>query len=451
MKPGTLITRLLLGVGLLVQLQTGHTIGILDLYWEAKAGDPQYAAAKSDWEAVQTLVPQSLGQLMPQLGFSGSVAKNKVDNNVYFPASGVNRSTNFDFNSKSGTLNLSQALIRPQAWLNFTQSHAQVRQADEKLRQAGQDLILRLTQAYFDVLLAVDNVALVGEQKSAIAEQLKQAKRYFESGVGTITDVNEAQARFDISVSQEISANNNLEIKRRAIEQLVGKYHPFLASLGGRLVLESPQPSEVEEWLAFALSNNPQLKASQAAYDIAQQEVHKNFASHLPTLDIVASRGKSSNPGYTTIDSTNWSNSIGLQLSVPIFSGGTTQARVNQASAIKERTRNEVDVASRSVVQNTRQEFLNVVNGINQVKALEQAVKSNELALYSARKGQEAGTRTVFDVLNSQQLLFSAKRDLALERYRYVIARLKLRASAGLLGEDDVSLVQGWLDVDVVK
>lgn len=437
-------SRLCCGLLLIVGLNTSYATGIAELYQEAKLSDPQYAAAKADWEAVKTLVPQALGQLMPQIGFSGTQIKNDMVNEVR-AASGRTRGTEYDFTAKSGTLNLNQALVRPQAWINYTQSKVQVRQADEQLRQAGQDLILRLSQAYFDVLLAEDNVLLLAEQKAAIGEQLKQAKRYFEGGVGTITDINEAQARYDTIVAQELAVQNNREVKVRAIEQLVGKVYRYLAPLGPSLALESPAPADVEQWLAFSLENNPQLRARQATFEVAQQEIYKNFAAHLPTVDIVASRGRSEDPSFTMIDNVNWSNTVGIQVSVPIFSGGTTQGRVNQASALKERSRFEVEATKRAVIQGARQEYLNVVSGVAQVKALEQAVKSNELALYSAKKGQEAGLRTSFDVLNTQQLLFSTKRDLAQEKYRYVLSRLRLRAVAGLLTEEDVVLLQRWL------
>lgn len=444
MRFGLHKSRLCVGLLLLGGLGTAHAVGIAELYQEARLSDPQYAAAKADWEAVKTLVPQALGQLMPQISFSGSRIKNDMANEVR-TASGRARSTEYDFAAKSGTLNLNQALVRPQAWINYTQSKVQVRQADEQLRQAEQDLILRLSQAYFDVLLAEDNVLLLAEQKAAIGEQLKQAKRYFEGGVGTITDINEAQARYDTIVAQELAVQNNREVKVRAIEQLVGKVYRYLAPLGPSLALESPAPADVEQWLAFSLENNPQLRARQATFDVAQQEIYKNFAAHLPTVDVVASRGRSEDPSFTMIDNVNWSNTVGIQVSVPIFSGGTTQGRVNQASALKERSRSEMEATKRAVVQSTRQEYLNVVSGVAQVKALEQAVKSNELALYSAKKGQEAGLRTSFDVLNTQQLLFSTKRDLAQERYRYVLSRLRLRAAAGLLADEDVALLQHWL------
>lgn len=444
MKFRTKIFPLGLGALLVGLAGTAHATGILELYRDARADDPQYAAAESERAAAETLVPQALGQLLPQVGFSGGRVKNDTTNSIPTATQGM-RSTDYEFTSKTGSLNLSQALIRPQSWLNYAQSKNQLRQADEQLRQAGQELILRLSQAYFDVLLAEDNVLLAGEQKAAIDEQLKQAKRYFEAGVGTITDINESQARYDTVVAQELAAQNNLEVKERAIEQLVGKMHRSLDRLGAGFSLELPQPTDVEEWLTFSLANNPQLKAQQMLFDISQQEVYKNAAAHLPTVDIVASRGRSESSGFTMVDNVAWSSTVGIQFSVPIFSGGSTQGRVNQASALKERARHALEATKRATVQSTRQEYLNVVNGVAQVAALQQAVKSNEMALYSAKKGQEAGLRTSFDVLNAQQLLFTAKRDLAQERYRYVLSRLKLRGAAGLLNEEDVSQVQSWL------
>lgn len=444
MARSSVIGSMILGAAIISASGACHGAGILEMYQEARLGDPQYLAAKADWEAVKTLVPQAMGQLLPQLSFSGSRSRNDTANEV-LNARGGPRTTDFEFYSKIGSLNLNQAILRPQAWVNFMQSKVQVRQADEQLRLAGQDLIVRLAQAYFEVLLAEENVSLVAEQKAATTQQLKQVKRYFEAGVGTITDINEVQARYDTIVAQELAVQSSLEIKRRAVEQLVGKRYQHFARLGPRMTLEAPVPADVESWLEFSQANNPLLKARQAGLELAQQEVYKNFAAHLPTLDLVASRGRSENPAFTQIENVNWSNSIGLQLSIPIFSGGATQGRVDQASSLKERARHELDAARRSVIQNTRQEYLNVVTGIAQVAALEQAVKSNELALYSAQKGQEAGVRTSFDVLNSQQLLFSAKRDLAQERYRYVLSRLKLRSVAGLLGEEDVILLQSWL------
>ncbi len=419
--------------------------GLVELYRESIANDAVYAAARAQRDAVQTLIPQARGQLLPQIGFNYSRNRNNTDNEFQTQQLG-SVSKHYDYYSSNGSLNLTQALFRPQAWLALAQAGDQVRQSEAEFRQVEQELILRLAQAYFDVLLAEDNVSLAQEQKAAIAEQLKQAKRYFEAGVGTVTDINDAQARYDTIVAQEIAARNTLEVKVRALEQVVGGTHRKLDRLGPRLALEKPLPEKVDEWIDFSLANNPQLKAKEAALEVAEKDVGKSAAAHLPTLDIVAGRSQVVNPSYSLVDNTNWTSTIGVQLAVPLFTGGTTQGRVDQSMAVRERTRYELESVKRSTILSTRQEFLNVDSGVAQVKALEQAVKSNEVALYSAQRGQEAGMRTSFDVLNAQQLLFTVRRDLAQARYGYVTSRLKLRSASGLLGEDDVQLVQSWLD-----
>lgn len=416
-----------------------------EFYLEARVSDPQIAAAKAELKAAESLLPQARGALLPQLGLSGSRLDN--DNLVEQRASGRSPLVkDYSFSSKAATLNLTLGLFRPQTWASVAQASAQVRQAEQQYRSAEYDLILRVAQAYVDALLAADNVLLAAEQKAAISEQLKQAKRYFEAGVGTVTDINEAQARYDTVVAQELAAQNNREIKLRAIEAIIGKLPPRLATLGMKMPLELPDPLDIERWLTYARSSSPLLLGRQAAVEVAESERSKAWAAHMPTADLVASRGRSENPSFTLTDSVNWSNTVGVQFSIPIFSGGTTQGRVNQTAALRDKALHELTAAERSVNQSVRQEFLNVINGVAQIKALQQAVTSNELALNSARKGQEAGVRTSFDVLNAQQLLYAAKRDLAQARYGYVLARLRLQAAAGLLVQEDVAQVDAWLD-----
>ena len=424
--------------------QMSNAAGLLDLYRESIANDAVYASARAQLDAVQTLVPQARGQLLPQIAFNYSRNHNNTDNQFNTQQGWVGKQ--YDYYSGNGSLNLSQALFRPQAWIALAQANDQVRQAEAEFRQAEQELILRLAQAYFEVLLAEDNVSLAQEQKAAIAEQLKQAKRYFEAGIGTVTDINDAQARYDTIQAQEIAARNTLEVRVRTLEQIVGGTHRHLDRLGPRLALEKPLPEKVDDWIDFSLANNPQLKAREAALEVAEKDVGKSAAGHFPTVDIVAGRSQVVNPSYSLLENTNWTNTVGIQLAVPLFAGGTTQGRVDQSRAVRERTRYELESVKRSTVLTTRQEFLNVDSGVAQVKALEQAVKSNEVALYSAQRGQEAGMRTSFDVLNAQQLLFTVRRDLAQARYSYVTSRLKLRSATGLLGEEDVQLVQSWLD-----
>ena len=417
--------------------------GIARLYDEALSSDAQYSAARATLEAAETLPGQSLGQMLPQVSIQASRTKNKTDWERY---QGRHIHREYDFMSRSASLNLSLALIRPQLWAEYARSKAEVRAAEADFTFAEQNLITRLGQAYFGVLLAEDTLTLTREQKTALAELLKLVKRYFEAGIGTITDINETQARFDTIVAQELAAESALEVRIRSLESIVGKPYRTLDRLGERLILEAPQPNDIEHWVEAALTGNPQVRSAEAGLEVAQRDVSRNRAAHLPTLDLVASKSLQRNPSYTTIGEKTDTSAVWLQFSMPIFSGGTTQGRVNQSIALEERARSRLEQARRDTTVGTREQFLNVVTGIARIKALEQAVKSNDLALYSARKGQEAGLRTSFDVLNAQQLLFAARRDLAQARYDYVLARLRLRAMIGALNIDDVALVQSWLD-----
>jgi outer membrane protein len=416
--------------------------GIAKLHAEAQLVDAQYASARSSLDAAKTLPGQARGQMLPQLSINGSRIENETENTL----TTTNAVRDYDFVAKNASLNLSMALIRPQLWISYAQSRTQLRQAEAQFEFAGHDLLIRVAQAYFDTLLAEDNLKFVGEQKSAISEQLTQSKRYFDAGVGTITDVNESQARYDTIVAQEIAAENQLEIRIRALEQIVGGVHRKLARLSDKFLLESPVPSEIESWIEVALENNPQVRAALNSLQVAEKEVHRSFSAHLPSVDLVATRSLQKDPGYTTLNQRVESSTVGIQVSIPLFSGGTTQGKVNQNAALREKARNDYEETRRAITLQTRQHFLNIMSGIARVRALEQAAKSNELALYSARKGQEAGLRTSFDVLNAQQLLFSAKRDLAQARYDYVMSRLKLRGAAGLLNDSDIQLVQSWLE-----
>lgn len=432
-------------VALLLSFQA-QAEGLWSLYRDALTYDPVFAAARAEREAAESLITQTRGQLLPQLGINWSSINNDQTVDTLNPMTGNTTSRDYNYRARSGGLSLTQGLFRPQNWIAYAQAGAQVQQAEGVYRNVQQELILRVSQAYFDVLMAEDNLTLVREQKTAITEQLKQAKRFFEAGVGTITDINEVQARFDTVSAQEIAAISALEVKFRAVEQMVNKLPTGLRRLGGGIQFELPQPAQIDPWLEFARENNPLLKAREAALDVAGKEVLRNAAAHLPTVDLVGGRTTGENTGYTALNASNWNTTIGVQVSIPLFAGGTTQGRTSQAMSLREKATHELEAGVRTVNVTTRTEFLNVVNGVAQVKALEQAVRSNELALYSARKGQEAGMRTSFDVLNAQQLLFTAKRDLAQARYSYAMARLKLKAAAGLLSEEDVKAIDQALE-----
>jgi outer membrane protein len=358
-----------------------------------------------------------------------------------------NTSTGGTFNSNSVGVTISQPIYRPQNHIQYEQSKVQVQQSDYQLSLALQDLILRVSQAYFDILLAQDNVEFAGAQKSAIGEQLAQAKRNFEVGTATITDTHEAQARYDLVTAQEIAAQNDLESRKRALQQIIGANAPPVAPLGSKFALVSPDPARMDAWVDLALDNSLQVQVQRAAEDFAAKEVERNRAAHLPTLDAV---GSYTNAGTGSGQLGGVGNDIrtgiiGFQLAVPIYQGGAVDSRVREAQANLEKTRQDLEAARRTATLNTQQAFLGMTSGIAQVKALQSAVTSSQSQLDSTRLGQEVGVRTGVDVLNAQQQLFSARRDLAQARYNYILSSLRLRAAAGRLNENDVEGISQWL------
>ena len=417
---------------------------LLSVYREAQKEDPVFAAARANLSAGQEKLPQGLSGLLPALTLSGNTLYN--DRDLQFRNGAPVGNTRF--NSNALNLTATQPLFRPQNWISYEQAKNQLTQAEAAFAQAGQELMIRVAQAYFDVLLAENNVALAAAQKTAYAEQLAQAKRNFEVGTATITDANDAQARHDLAASQEISAQNDLEIKKQALRQITGNMPPALSRIGRGFTPRAPVPDNMESWVAQAADASPQLKAAQMTYEVAAQEVAKNRGGHLPTLDAVASYADASQgagiQGGSGFDSTT--RYIGLQLAVPLYQGGLVTAKVREAAANQEKARQDLENTRRTVAQNTRAAFLGVSSGVAQIKALEAALRSSQSALDSTKLGQEVGVRTQVDVLNAQQQLISTRRDYAQAIYGYAVNVLKLKAAAGTLAETDLAYVNQWLD-----
>lgn len=417
---------------------------LLDVYKQAQSADAVYASARAAWVATQEKLPQARSGLLPSLSLSGSTQYNDRDISFRDPTI-VGSSSRFNANALS--LSLTQPVYRRQNVVAFEQGKTQVDQADAVLSLAAQDLITRTAQAYVDVLLARDNVAFAGAQKTAIAEQLTQAKISFQVGTVTITDTHEAQARYDLAVSQEIVAQSDLEVKQRALELLINKNTPTLAPLGA-LQLISPEPAALDKWVEEARTANPQVRAAESNWTLAEQEVKRNRGAHYPTLDAFAGYSRNASgvgtlggPG-TDINNRN----IGLQLAVPIYQGGLVNSRVREAIANQEKARQDLENTRRSSELQARQNYLGVTSGMAQVKALEAALTSSQSALDSTRLGREVGVRTQVDVLNAQQQIFSARRDLAQAKYNYIMSTLKLKAAVGRLSEADVVAVNAWLE-----
>jgi len=421
---------------------------LIQLYREARQKDPTLASAKAQWQATQEKVPQAQAGLLPNVSVAGSAQYLIPDSRVDATIPGFTKATQVNSNiALNATVSDSQPLYRRQNIVVLDQAKVQVSQSSWVLQSADQDLAVRLAQAYFDVLLAQDTLAFVGSQKAATAESLAQAKRNFEVGTATITDTNEAQAKYDQIVALEISTLNDIEIKRRAIEVIIGRNPPALKPLASKPVLETPSPDNMDAWSARAEQSNLSILIANASLDLATLEVDRNRAAREPVIDAIGSYGHAEALGISSA----FANSslrqwvVGVQLSMPLYTGGLIDSRVREALANQDKARQDLEVARRAAAQAARTSYLNVSNGIAQVKALEQAVVSADVALQSSKLGMEVGVRTNVDVLNAQQQVFSAQRDLAQARYSVITNLLRLKAAAGTLTEADMEMINRTL------
>jgi outer membrane protein len=432
---------------LLAAIGGAQAADLLETYHAAQANDPVIASAFAAQQAGAEKSSQGRALLLPSVNLNANTTYN--DTNVqYRPAQPpFFLGGNYRYNTHGYNVNLVQPLFRQQSWIAYSESELQVAISDAQYKVAEEDLVVRTAQAYFDVLIAEDGVQLAQAQKTAIVEQLAQAKRNFEVGSATITDTHEAQARYDLTGAQEIAAQSNLEIKRRVLQQLTNSLPGHLKRLEGELKLEAPQPADMEKWVADAQSNNPQLAIAQAYAQLAEKEVERNRGGHYPTVDLVANYGKNYATGGTFgLASDTRNSNIGVQLNMPLFQGGAVNSKWREAEANRERARQDLESARRNVTLQTSQAYFGVVNGMAQVQALQQALVSSTSVLEATKTGQEVGVRTNLDVLNAQQQLYATRRDLYQAEYNYLGNMLRLKAAVGKLDETDLSKVNQVLN-----
>lgn len=418
---------------------SSHAQSLMQIYRDAVSNDPTFAAARATYESSTEAVPQARAGLLPIIGATGTIARQKSE--IDF---GGGLTSDVQRTSRGYTVQLSQPIFRWQNWESYQQAKLSVVAAEANYVQAQQDLIVRVAQAYFDVLNAEDSLTFVRAQKAAISEALASAKRNFEVGTSTIVDQNDAQARFDLATAQEIAAENDLQVRRTALEQIIGKTTGQLAPLKQRVDLPAPTPTAIEQWVTAAQTSNTAVRVAQANAEIAKREISRRVGGHLPTADLVASYGQTRNPIDVSGDSVK-SSTIGVQVSIPIFAGGSVQSSVRQAVALDEQARQNLEAARRSATQTARQTYLGVTNGLAQVKALEAAEVSSQTSLDANQLGYKVGVRVNIEVLNAQQQLFQTRRDLARARYDTLLASLRLKASTGQLLEQDLQQVDGLL------
>ena len=413
---------------------------LVTLYEAARAFDAGYQSAQYQFEATVAKSEQARAGTLYKIDLTAAASISTVDNTLA-------KSKQGGYDVQSATLSASQPLYRPGNQIAFEQSKRQIDVEEQKLLSAEQDLIMKLSTAYFDVLASQDSLAYLLAQKAAVTEQLASAKRNFEVGTATITDTREAEARFDLVVAQEIAGRNDLQVKKLALDQLVGKTNS--APLPVKLPLQLPpvQPGDVAAWVQKSEEMHPTVRQSRLAFEVAQMEAKKAQAATLPTLDLTGNLNMANNNGTASVDTSyrTTTATVGLSFNMPLFSGYAIENRIKEALALEEKARTDLEAVKRSVAQASRTAFFGLLSGQGQVKALQAAEASSQSALDANKLGYQVGVRINIDVLNSQSQLFDTKAKLAKARYDVLLGGLKLHQASGILKAEDLKQVNTLL------
>ena len=419
-------------------LASPAVMDLRQIYQAALEQDATVRAARAAADVGRERLPQAKAQLLPSV--TANVGKNSNDLNTTSPnLLGQSTTTNDKYLSDNRTLQLRQPLVNMQRWLQFEQAKSVVNEAEATLDREYQNLVVRVAGAYFETLMADEQLGLVLAQKATYTALVDAAKKGLTAGSGTRTDIDDAQSRLDMAMAQELEARQNQDLTRRQLQLLVNQPVMAIAKLNvPALKLSSPQPANLDDWTVKAEQNSPEIKALQARLEASRQEVKKAQAGHFPTLDAVAQWSNSGSENITRINSRYENKSIGLQLNVPIFSGGYVNSTIRQAVADQTRVEESLEALRRDLGVRVHREYRGVSEGVMRVRALEQAVRSTEQMMKSTQMSLKAGSRTQLDVLNAQQQSTLAMRDLAQARYVYLMSKVKL---ASLVGDDAAASV----------
>ena len=429
---------LALGAALMAPAQAQSLVELLNA---ARSYDAPWQSAKAQLDASVARADQARAGLLPSAALSSGLSRTHSD--ISAPPITASMTT------QTVGINATQPLYRPANRITLQQGLRGVDVAQAQLDAATQDLLVRVSQGYFDVLAAQDSLTFVQAQKAAVSEQLAAAKRNFEVGTSTITDSREAQARFDLVTAQEVAAENDLRVKKLALDQLVGQDGTQPLPLVTPLPLPTLEPTDVSAWVQQAHDTQPLLRQAALALDVAQLETQKAQTGHLPTVDLQAGYNVQRSPNGTMampgVNSRVNNASICVALTLPLFAGFAVQNRVKETLALEDKARADLENLRRVVAQNTRTVFYGVQSGQGQVKALEAAELSSQSALDANQLGYQVGVRINIDVLNAQSQLYHTKRDLAQARYNVLLGTLKLRQATGTLTEADVQRIDALL------
>ena len=419
-----------------------HAQNLADLYEAARGFDSALQSAKAQLDANQYKVDQARAAFLPRVALVAGVSATYLA-----VAPDPSPVSDRGFGAANAAVNGLYSLYAPVNRVNVDLAGKSISQAQAQLALVEQDLVLRVAQAYFDVLAANDSLTFVRAQKEAVAQQLASAKRNFEVGTSTITDTREAQARFDLVIAQEIAAENDLRVKRLTLDQVVGKGGTEPKAVALPLVLPAILPADVDSWVQQAQQDHPNVRLAQTGLDVAILETEKARAGDKPTLDLVGKIDSTRNQGSSVSSTGTWvgSGTVGLNFNLPLYSGNLVQNRIRETLALEEKFRSDVEGARRAVSQATRATYYGLLSGQGQVKALEAAEVSSQSALDANKLGYQVGVRINIDVLNAQSQLFQTKRDLAKARYDVLVGSLRLRQANGTLRAEDLQGINALL------
>ncbi len=414
---------------------------LLDIYRLALESDPELKQVQIAYEMTQEMKRQDLSPLLPSINITGNTTDNSQKRT--YDVSLFNGEENY--NSNGYSLTLKQSLFRYENIVTYLQASDRINQADAEWISARQSLIIRVSERYFDVLAAQDNLRFVAAEKQAIQRQLEQVENRLNAGLSAITDVYEAKARLDSTIASEIEAQNQLSNSLEALRKITDQYHERLIPLKESLVMNSPDPVGAEKWEELALSDNLQIVALRHNNKLLRREIRKQRAGHYPALDLVATYSKSISGGGNFGDSKTENRTVGLQLNMPIYLGGMVSSRTRTAVQQYNQNLAKMETTIRAVRGQSRESYLGVMASIARVESLKQSVVSYHQAHKAIEAGFDAGMRTTFDVLQANRELYRAQRDYQRARYDYVLNGLRLKQSAGRLSLEDLKQVNLWL------
>ena len=422
---------------------TVYAVDLIEVYNIAVKNDPKLLASEVKHKAIMQEYPIARSYLLPNLKFSAKSQRTResIDGAVY----GRSTSTT-QFTTDEYSINLKQPLYRKDLFSLLEKSEYQIAKSLAERDSARQDLIIRVAEAYFDILDSLDNIKYVKSEKAAIKSQLNESKKRLEVGLIAITDYAEAQASYDLSETQYIEAKNLSDISKESLYVLTGKQFKKFSSLDKNIKAKDPDPNNIKAWEDFAIKQNLDLVAYKRAQDIATTNIKYERSKHFPTLDIYGTVRETDKGGGSSGAFESNNDYIGIELNIPIFIGGNTYFNSKKASYLEEQARYDVLQKKREVIRDARKSFLNLKSSISKVNASKKALESNELSVEYNQAGFEVGTRSTTDVLLALKDLYKAKKNFSKSKYEYLLSKLRLKQSIGTLSIDDIKVVNSWLN-----